>query len=252
MGSVGPLLLLFSLAGGYAFLQVCHFTKYRWDALEWERNVFEAAVVGGGLFVAVRLAIPPLERFPEFLAVRNTIRAALPYPFAPSFAAALALAFVLAGLVNKAYPRQRAIRRAVRLHGGELLIVLQHAGRHKLPVSLTMKNRKVYVGYVLAPPSLRYPYAKVIPTVTGYRDEATMNVTLDTPYWHVYADLERRKGTGEVIGLDMESFGIVLPIPQVCSANLFDEEVYARYFNTTATDDGASVAPTGPPDPAVR
>jgi hypothetical protein len=253
MGSVGPLLLLFSLAGGYAFLQLCHFTKYRWDALEWERNVFEAALVGGGLFVAVRLALPLLGRIPLLVSVRDAVHTAVPYPFAASFAGAFAVAVLLAGLINLYLPRALAVRRAVARRGGELLVLLQHAARHKLPVSLTMANRKVYVGFVFAPPSPKYPYTKIIPTVTGYRDEATLNVVLDTAYWPVYEDLDRRREAGEAIGVDVESFGIVLPIVQVCSANLFDEETYARYFSVAGAEpsDGTADSAADPPETPV-
>ena len=245
MGAIGPLLLLFSLAGGYAFLQRCHLTKHRWDALEWERNLFEAALVGGGLFVAVRLAIPSLERISRLVLIRDAIRAAVPFPFAASFLTALVFALLLAWLVNLRIPREQAIRRAVTRHGGELLILLQHAARHSLPVSLTMANRKVYVGLVLAPPSPKYPYTKIVPTVTGYRDQATLDVVFDTPYWPVYVDLDRRRKAGEVINVDMESFAIVLPVTQICSANQFDDDTYARYFNVapiTQPDGPAGVA----------
>jgi hypothetical protein len=247
MGAIGPLLLLFSLAGGYAFLQLCHFTKHRWDALEWERNLFEAALAGGGLFVAVRLVIPMFERVRGFAQIREVVRAAVPYQFAASFVAALLLALALAGLVNLLIPQGQAIRRAVTRRGGELLILLQHAARHLLPVSLTMANRKVYVGFVLAPPSPKYPYTKIVPTVTGYRDHATLNVVFDTPYWPAYEDLERRRKAGETISVDMESFAIVLPIEQICSANQFDDDTYARYFNATSITQAGGPADAAAP-----
>lgn len=236
MGAVAPLLLLFSLAGGYAFLQLCHFSKHRWDALEWERNFFEAALVGAALFLVARLTILLLGGMPAAVVVRDVIRAAMPFPLAASFTATLVLAFSLAWLVNLRVPRERAIHRAVMRHGGELLILLQHAARHSLPVSLTMTHRKVYVGFILAPPSAKYPYTKLIPTVSGHRDEATLNVVFDTPYWPVYEDLERRRRAGEQAGVDVDSFGIVLPLAEVCSANLFDEDTYVRYFNAAAPD----------------
>lgn len=241
MGAAGPLLLLFPLTGGYAFLRLCHFTKHRWDALEWERNLFEAALADAGLFLAVRLAIPLFERAPALVRVRDAVRAAVPYPFAASFLGALVLAVALAWLLNLRIPRERAIRRAVEHHGGELLILLQHAARHLLPVSLTMFNRKVYVGFVLAPPSPKHPYTKIVPTVTGYRDEHSLGVVFDTVYWRVYEDLERRQEQGETVDVNVESFGIVLPIAQVCSANLFDDETYRRYFGALPTGEAGGV-----------
>jgi hypothetical protein len=244
------LLLLFSLAGGYAFLQVCQLTKHRWDAQEWERNLFEAALAGAALFVAIRLAAPILGRFAWLVRVRDGIRIALPHPFAASFLGALALALALAWLVNRLVPRERAIRHAVERHGGELLILLQHAAQHALPVSLTMGNRKVYVGFVLAPPSLKYPHTSILPTITGHREESTLQLVFDTAYWPVYKDLRRRREQGESIGVDVEHFAIVLPVAQIRSANLFDDNTYARYFDAArpspaggaAGEDGEGVA----------
>jgi hypothetical protein len=230
MDSVGPLLLLFSLAGGYAFLQLCYFFKHRWDALEWERNTFEAALVGGVLFVLVRGAVPFLEHQAWLERVRDLIRLAIPYQYSASFVGALVAGGIVAGVVNLVIPREKAIRLAVQHHGGELLILLQDAAQRPAPVSLTMTNRKVYIGFVMAPPSPKYPYTKLLPTVSGYRRDGSLNMVLETKYWPVYEDLERRQQRGEMLGVDPEDFGIVLPIADICSANLFDDATYSRYF----------------------
>lgn len=232
MDSIGPLLLLFSLAGGYLFLQVCFYFKHRWDALEWERNTFEAALVGGVLFVGMRAIEPLLVRLPWLVAIRDWIRGVIPYPYSPTFVAALLSGVAIALIVNRFIRRERAIRLAVRQHGGELLILLQEAGLIGAPVSLTMTNRKVYIGFVMTPPSPKYPYTKLLPTVSGSRKEDSLNLVLDTPYWPVYEDLRKRQAQGEMLGVDPEDFGIVLPIADICSANLFDDDSYSRYFET--------------------
>jgi len=230
MGSIGPLLLLFSVAGGYLFLQFCHFFKHRWDALEWERNLFESALFGMALFVLVRLAVLGLETQPLFVGLRDRIHLWLPFAYVGTFLLAIALALLVGALINWRWPRQRAIRRAVERHCGGLLTLLQDAAVRGLPVSLTMNNRKVYIGFIVAPPSPKYPYTKILPTVSGHRDTDTLSLSLDTPYWHVYEDLRQRILRGEVVGLGVPDFGIVLPISHVCSANLFDGGAYERYF----------------------
>lgn len=232
MESIGPLIFLFSLAGGYLFLQVCFFFKHRWDALEWERNTFEAALVGAVLFVAMRAIEPVLVRLSWLVAIREWIRGVIPYPYSPTLVAALVCGLIIALVINRYIRREQAIRLAVRHHGGELLILLQEAGVIGAPVSITMANRKVYIGFVMTPPSPKYPYTKLLPTVSGHRREDSLNLVLDTPYWPVYEDLRRRQARGELLGVDPEDFGIVLPIADICSANLFDDDSYGRYFET--------------------
>jgi hypothetical protein len=240
MGAVGPILLLFSLAGGYAFLQLCWLTRYRWETLEWERNLFEAGLVGGLLFIGARLLAAPLASLPALIVARDVVGHAMPFPYAASFAGALSLALLLAGVVNAFHRRDAAIRRAVDRRGGELLILLQDAARYGSPVSLTMANRKVYVGFIVAPPGPEYPYIRILPTISGYRESTSLRVTFDTAYWPVYEDLERRERRGEWVEADADRFAIVLPVEQICSANLFDDEIYRRYFESTVGDAGGS------------
>ena len=69
--------------------------------------------------------------------------------------------------------------------------------------------------------------------MSGFRDEVTLKVTFDTIYWSVYKSLETRRKSGETV-IEIEHFGVVLPIDQICSANLFDEGVYLTYFSDAA------------------
>ncbi len=232
MGEVAPSVLLFSIAGGYAFLQLWHLTRHRWDALEWERNLFEATLVGSVLFLTTRLVVLPLERIEWFRQARDLIKAALPFVYSGSLLATLALG-IFAGLVFRRFSSdEQAIRRAVRDYGGELLKLLQEAFESRTPVSISMRNRKVYVGLVIASPSLSttYLYTKILPSVSGYRDD-TQRINFTTSYWHVYEDLERRMAVGERPTVDVGSFGIVLPLEEIVSANFFDEDSYTRYFS---------------------
>lgn len=143
MGEVAASVLLFSIAGGYAFLQLWHVTKHRWDALEWERNLFESTLVGSILFLIARLVIVPLERVDWIRDMRDFVKVALPFGYSGSLVATLCLG-VLTGLVFRRFSSdEESIRRAVRDYGGELLKLLQEASSSRTPVSITMKNGKV-------------------------------------------------------------------------------------------------------------
>ena len=232
MGDVAPSLLLFSIAGGYAALQLCHLTKHRADALEWDRNLFEATLVGAVLFVVARAMALGIEATP-LNAIRDPIKRALPFGYAGSLLLTLLLG-VVAGLVGRRFvsPKE-AIRRAVNDHGGELRKLLADAGERRVPVLLTLTNRKVYVGLVLSWPgmSTKHQYLRILPTISGYRDASTMVVRFTTPYWRVYEELASESRDGGTTRATVSSFGIVIPLDEVTSASFFDHQTYERYFS---------------------
>jgi hypothetical protein len=97
-----------------------------------------------------------------------------------------------------------------------------------LPVSLTMSNGKVYIGFINESydVSLDRKEIKLIPLISGYRKEATKEVVFTTYYFDVYEKIENLKED-----IDLEIFYIILPYNDVKSANLFDFEVYSGVFN---------------------
>lgn len=230
---------LVCLAAGYHFLRTWNATRYRWDALKWEHNLFEAAVVGGILFAITRVAVIAIrELLPGYEFAQpvgkavDIVRDSLPIPFVGTLAAVAALAIAVPLALNR-LPRfkpELGVRNAVSQHCGELLSLLQNAAQHSAPVMLTMDNRKVYVGLVQAPPAPKYPYTRILPTVSGFRDDGTMRVTFSTQYAPVYQEIEDsvkdRDEAAELIG----RFCIVLPVDRICSANLFDNTTYERHF----------------------
>jgi hypothetical protein len=232
MDGFGSIQLLFILAGGYLPLQYCHLSKHRWDALEWERNLFEATLVGASLFAITRLLIVLAEALLPTGSLRSAYHAVIPVGYAGSLTLAPVLGLVAAAFVNRRITRESALELAVRRYGGDLLTLLLEAANERTPVLLTMNSRKVYVGFVVAWPSLgaRHAYVKLLPTLSGYRDEATHRIEFTTSYWHVYADRAPR-ATGPP---NDRLFGVVVPVSEIASARLFDESIYERYFSPRA------------------
>jgi hypothetical protein len=237
MGVSGPLVLLFALSGGYVFLHSCYLFKHRWTVLEWEQNIFEASFWGIGFFVATRALVALLGSCGPCQSARTLIETVLPFPYAASLLFAPFLALLVAVVVNLFIPQNQAIHHVVREHGGTLLKLLDEAAVRELPVMLTMQNRKVYVGSVIAQPSPNYPYTRILPWASGYRRERSLTVRFTTAYRRVYEDLERRRTAGEVVGLEVEDFGIVLPMSQICSAHFFDHRTYSDYFQDRTRPD---------------
>ena len=252
MEEFGPALLLFAVAGYLTLRHCANRTKFRWAALAWEQNVFESAALGLLLFFLVRLVSALMPRailLPHFGAwlmpiwfstetIFGVVRTALPFRFSGSLVAAFMLGIGGGLLSNLRWHPADSVRRAVRNHGGDLRIFLHEMAVKGAPVSLTMKNRKVYVGLVMAPPALEEPsYVSLLPTLSGYRDGQTLQLRFTTPYEHVYEDLEKRQTENEELTIEIESFVIILPLGNVESANQFDDDAYAQYFAGVAGQD---------------
>jgi len=236
MEALGPAaLLLLAIAGYITLRHSCRYTKFRWEALAWEQNAFESAALGFALFIVARLLVTVVHGVEGWEPFR-LLKAALPFPFSGSLVAAFALGIAGGWASNVFMDASRAHRRAVRNHGGDLRAFLHDAAHYGNPVALTMDTRKVYVGSIVVPPALREPsYVVLMPTLSGYRDEGTRELIFTTSYDHVYEDLLRRQDDGESVEIDVDAFQIILPLAGVVSANLYDNDVYLRYFYGVAT-----------------
>src|SRR6266567_7031883 len=202
MADFGSTFLLFAVVGYFAVRNIANRTRFRSSTLKWERTVFESAAAGLVLFGIVRLLLVPLvaghANEPWVVAIvapaLQHIHKYLPFSFSGSFVAAVVLGLGGAKVSNAWWGAKSEIRRAIQDHGGDLRVFLHEAARNGVPVSLTMKNRKVYVGLVMRAPGLQEPsYVRLLPTVSGYREERTLRLVFSTPYEHVYEDLERRQ-----------------------------------------------------------
>lgn len=218
-------------------MHLCHFTNRRWDALQWERNLFESTALGLLLFVIARLWVPWWLTYSNPLAVARTLRHALPFPYARSLLLTLCIGVGAGFLGRLAFSDKSSLRAVVERFGGELLKILADAGERRVPLMLTLANRKVYVGLVLSWPSLSTSekYVRILPTISGYREDGSLGVKFTTVYSDVYDDLKKR---GEKV-----PFGVVIPLDQVSSVSLFDIKVYMRYFESVGAPQGLAVAP---------
>ena len=100
-----------------------------------------------------------------------------------------------------------------------------------LPVSLTMQNDKVYIGFVseLPEPAIARKEIIILPLASGFRDK-NKQFCFTTPYIDVYDDIEKLSEESDAPVFDISHFLIVLPYNLVQSANLFDFSVYNNHF----------------------
>ena len=110
----------------------------------------------------------------------------------------------------------------IAAHGNALVRLIHEAEKTSTLVSISLSNRKWYVGYIAEAWSLdpQEAYLRLLPILSGYRDPANLGVIPTTYYRPVYSRP----------GIEKDRFVIVIPLKDVEMANLFDENVYAEYF----------------------
>jgi len=171
-----------------------------------------------------------------------------PDPYSGTVALSLALA-ALTVMARRRFPpsastiRDQARRSAAQDHDHFELLVDEALGAGPESIrliELTLESRKVYVGFILQsdPPVGPRLSVKMIPILSGFRDEVHLGVQLT----HNYART-----------LDMhpeqlaraEHLSVIIPSATIRSARLFDAELYRRFAEDEGRSDASSAAASG-------
>ena len=119
------------------------------------------------------------------------------------------------------------VDRAVDLYGNELEILFKNSVKYGWPVQITLKNDKVYLGYVDSTPlPSKTNYFDFMPLYSGYRDPVTKELHFTTPYETIH-DLLELSGEEHKIGM----MAVVIKQDEVLSASPHDHDVYSRFFD---------------------
>lgn len=133
-----------------------------------------------------------------------------------------------------------------------------HSAEHSELIQISLTNRKVYVGLVVACSELEEPNAKFIKIATflsGYRDKENLIIHFTNNYWRqysliyskVYKDavqysiknkLEEDKKfiyQAKRLAESIEPFTVVIPISNIVSIANFNEEIFCGTNNNIAT-----------------
>jgi len=234
-----------SLLGGYCFAYLWRVTTFDTKRAEGHHLYFRAALFGAMLF-ALALYVRTLLAS-NSSAYLNFDSALVEY-VRPALKAESGLAWIAQGrraewvvtaiyslllgigcgvLANLVTPRWWALRRS--LSAFDRLLLRSHL--ESVPVSLTLKTGKVYVGLVaICPDPTREPVAvTLLPMLSGNRD-AEGRITLTTDYDAVYSVL--REGEAARLGLpaDWESeIELQIRTDEIVAAALFSKEIYGEF-----------------------
>ncbi|EGD4795995.1 hypothetical protein DT043_24365 [Escherichia coli] len=122
--------------------------------------------------------------------------------------------------------RQKAYREMASKDSLENLLI--QAIDTEMLIFVTLKSRKVYIGYVAAPRVEFHNSAhlEIIPFISGYRDKDSLRYIEQHRYYDLYLSKEI---TFESEPLNLQHFRYVIPIEQIEAISLFDESTYSDF-----------------------
>lgn len=226
-------LLLFPLLGGFIFLHICNLFRYRSQRYESERLLLQSAYYGVFCGIAGRLITfwvsktPIGQRAQSFL---HNLVSQNDAPYMGTAIAALLFGWTAAYAINvilwALLPNRSVKLFFVRRYDNGLLRMLYFAMYSGTPVSLTLLNRKVYIGYVFDPPgdSPHDRFLTLMLLLSGYRAEESMRFIETINY------ADRTILPGETEDEETQVFTITLPLDQIVTANEFDRDLYEQEF----------------------
>ncbi len=226
-------LLLLPAVGGYWFLSHCNYTRFRVVRDSGYHVLFRSAVAGIVLYFIARAITLFLEA--RWLYLPGLWNSHFPAPFSLEVMLSLLLALFLPMLFNVLYSEERGAEKTARDFGDHTELLIAESIKGQVPVEISLRNRKVYIGLAIESGigASADSDIKVIPIYSGYRDEETLDLHIVTDYlpiiWEYAEENEDGEAGGDGESWSSEEFRVVIPLTEIVSARLFDEEVYDRF-----------------------
>ena len=257
---MGPLIIMVVLVCGFWYTENHYQSRIRHARTNGWTSYFYVAmhgckfvIQGFGLitfFYLALLVVSLLSSIPHLFSASYktqdlyswlTDKTILSYPvfFVLSMLAASLIAYVAGDLAKKAIineeARQAAYREMAAMDGVESLLV-QAIDEDKL-IFVTLKSRKVYIGYVAAPriEHSQTQHLAIIPYISGYRDKDTLRFHEQHRYYELYLEKGIADNQHER-GLNLQHFRHVIPMDQVEAISLFDTEIYGLFDDYSAPE----------------
>ena len=226
-------LLLLPAVGGYWFVTHFNFTRFQAVRQSGYHILFRSVLVGIFWYCVAASAVWFLDTcdlwkvpllikwwgslFPQTLAIETVV--------------AIALGVLSPYLFNVFYSSQRGYIRAALSTGDHMELLISDALRCQLPIEVSLRSRKLYIGFVTGQNASRHSDMAVslIPMYSGHRTEDSLNFVIDIDYRHtverLFADDDgsRRWNPNDI--------RVVIPVGEIVSVRRFDPAVH-RAFRT--------------------
>lgn len=214
-----PNLLVLPLLGGYCFVHLVHFLRFRAQRLEGYRLLMESAIAGVLLLLLSRAIVLALIMYGQ-AHWQNSWFSFWSMEYSGTASGAFLLGITIPVGINLLYSKRRAKSRALSGHGNAVYRLLHQAETNRSLIAVTMDNRKWYVGMVADSPSLdpQEVHFRLLPVLSGYRKPETLEVSVTVHY-----RFAETTTTSDVV--------VTLPLADIKSATLFDEYLFFKVFN---------------------
>lgn len=216
----------------------------------------------------------PCSEWPKAPCIPAWWRANVPFPYLGTSLLAFSLGATAWVPWNWICRREVAINKVIEKDRVPFEILLKKAQDEAKTVAVTMANGKIYIGFVthLFNPALPTRFIQILPTKSGYRNDETKRFEFTTPYLEALDSLDRdfekkalelfevekardaaveakqsdetihqlEEKVGQLnqeldeIGNVADDFGIVLPVSEIVSINIFSEYIHSIYFQPKA------------------
>ena len=218
MGGLG--LLFIPTLGGYWLLTHLYYTRYGVLRDSGYHVLFKSAITGCLLVIVARLIIVFLLN-PLFPGIGEAWKSYVPFSYGGTVGLSILLGGMLPLVINPFYKRERALRKVATESGNLVELLIRESIDSEKLIEISLKSRKSYIGVALESGS----DVALIPVASGYRDESTYELHITTNYAPVFYEFLE----GEESSLVDEDFRVVIPMPEIVAARIFDPEVYERF-----------------------
>lgn len=224
------------LVCGYFFLSRYVYKKYKYSRLETQRLIFDSFIYGVLFFILTYLFrvliffISPEIIYQSYNFLYNKFQIN-EHPLLWTIIANFI--FIIAGvkLINwilkkfNYFKWQTPVEKAVDKFGDELEQLFKHTAKEENLIQVTLKNNKVYVGFVeYIPPPKESNYLKIIPVISGFRKAESKELIFTTDYYDAILLYQSNETKYESFQMD-----ITLKQDEIVSANIFDYDVYKAF-----------------------
>lgn len=225
--------LLLPLLGGYFFISSWNYTRFDTTRYSGEGLLFHSATAGMiFLIFAFGLTSSVIHYWPESTKLWQRL---VPFDYSGTSFLAFLFGVSLWAPLNmlKTFKREDRALKTLECANDFLEMLLARAQAELKPVSVVLKSRKVYIGFVTGSfdPANSRKYIQLLPLQSGYRDSRTLQLTITTDYSRVY---DRIISQELPLDVNTDDFVVVVPITGIVSINLFDEKAYGLFNTATA------------------
>lgn len=226
-------IFLLPLLGGYIFIKNSTWFRFRAIRYNAQELLLSSAVAGLiGVTIAFLIATIISIQLPD---IYSWWKSNIHFDFLGT--ALLAFLFlVTSGFIpNRWIDEEARIKEIIKEDNDGIELILLRALEGAKLVSITLKSRKVYIGFISQ--NFFNPWAgvksiKVIPVYSGYRDETDFHIVFTTSYDTVI----KYTVEDEDIELDINDFQMGIPISEIVTVNIFDPRVYEQFASPEKSD----------------